>query len=289
MASLQCNDCGSSSTALKFVSCLHTLCVPCVQNSISFDGSIKCPQCLSTTPLPMSVEPLRSLPSVMASGDSVAGDETQGQPVCEECGDDTKATSSCENCKVKMCDAHAGVHPLSKATKGHAVKPLSQVDRASSSAGTATSRSAAQHRCALHTSEFVDGFCVQCNQLLCPKCKQAHLHKKDHQVLDIARAGQKTRDMLADKLASSSSTCDGVITQALNNVQTNIQKLNDQTELASAKVTEFSKLLTEAVVKRENELLAELDDMRSKKTLALEEQQNRVKSVYPRRRVQRIL
>eukprot|EP00117_Sycon_ciliatum_P017758 scpid67952/ scgid16631/ len=87
---------------------------------------------------------------------------------------------------------------------------------------------------------------------------------------------KKTRDMLADKLGSSTSTCDGIITQALSNVQTNIQKLNDQTELASAKVTEFSKLLTEAVVKRENELLAELDDMRSKKMLALEEQQNRL-------------
>ena len=223
----------------------------------------------------MSVEPLRSLPSVVDSGDSVAGDETLGKPMCEECGDDTIATSGCENCQVKMCDAHATSHPLFKATKGHTVKPLSQMERASSSAGS-TSRSATQHRCVLHTSEFVDGFCVQCNQLLCPKCKQAHSHKKDHQVLDIASAGQKTRDMLADKLGSGTSTCDGIISQALNNVQTNIQNLNDQTELASAKVTDFSKRLTEAVVKRENELLAELDDMRSKKMQSLEEQQNRL-------------
>ncbi|XP_065187329.1 E3 ubiquitin-protein ligase TRIM71-like [Sycon ciliatum] len=276
MSSLQCNGCGSSSTALKFVSCLHTLCVPCVQNCISFDGSIKCPRCLSTTPLPMSVEPLRSLPSVVDREDSVAGDDTLEKPMCEECGDDTIATRGCENCQVKMCDAHSTSHPLFKATKGHTVKPLSQVERASSSTGSTSRSAAAQHRCVLHTSEFVDGFCVQCNQLLCPKCKQAHSHKKDHQVLDIASAGQKTRDMLADKLASSSSTCDGIISQALNNVQTNIRKLNDQTELASAKVTDFSKRLTEAVVKRENELLAELDDMRSKKMLSLEEQQYRL-------------
>ena len=273
--SLQCNGCGSSSTALKFVSCLHTLCVPCLQNSISFDGSIKCPKCFSMTPLPVGVEPLRSLPNSVVRGDSVAGDETQGKPLCEECGDDTIASIGCENCQVKMCDVHAASHPLFKATKGHTVKPLSQVERASSSAGS-TSRSAAQHRCALHTSEFVDGFCVQCNQLLCPKCKQAHSHKIDHQVLDIASAGQKTRDMLADELGSSSSTCDGIITQALSNVQTNIQNLNDQTEQASGKVNQFFKLLIEAVENRQNDLLAELDDMRSKKMLSLEEQQNRL-------------
>eukprot|EP00117_Sycon_ciliatum_P030959 scpid106983/ scgid24306/ len=76
---------------------------------------------------------------------------------------------------------------------------------------------------------------------------------------------KKTRDMLADKLGSSTSTCDGVISQALNNVQTNIEKLNNQTEQASAKVTEFSKLLIDSVEKRQNELLAELDDLRYKK------------------------
>ncbi|XP_065187280.1 E3 ubiquitin-protein ligase TRIM71-like [Sycon ciliatum] len=277
MASLKCNGCDSSSTALKFVSCLHTLCETCLQNSISFDGSIKCPKCLSITALPVGVEPLRSLPNVVRRGESVAGDETQGQPVCEECGDDTIATSGCENCQVKMCDVHAGAHPIFKATKGHIVKPLSvsQVEQASSSAGS-TSRSATKHRCVLHTSEFINGFCVQCNQLLCPKCKQAHSHKRDHQVLDIARAGQKTRDLLADKLGSSSSTCDGIISQALSNVQTNIQKLNDQTEQASAKVNQFFKLLIEAVEKRQNDLLAELDDIRSKKTLSLEKQQCRL-------------
>ncbi|XP_065187581.1 E3 ubiquitin-protein ligase TRIM71-like [Sycon ciliatum] len=279
MSSLQCNGCGSSSTALKFVSCLHTLCVPCVQNSISFDGSIKCPKCLATTPLTvtLSVESLRSLPSVLDRGDCVAGEETQGKPMCEECGDDTIASSGCENCQVKMCDVHAAGHPLFKATKGHTVKPLCRGERASSSAlPGSTSKFASQHRCVLHTSEFVVGFCVQCDQLLCPKCKQTHSHRKDHQVLDIATAGQKTRDMLADKLGSSTSPCADVISQALNRVQANIRNLNDQTEQASAKVTEFSKLLTEAVVKRENELLAGLDDMRSKKMLSLEEQQNRL-------------
>ncbi|XP_065187292.1 E3 ubiquitin-protein ligase TRIM33-like isoform X2 [Sycon ciliatum] len=274
-----CSGCGSSSTSLKYISCLHTLCAPCVQNSVSFDGSIKCPKCWSTTPLPMSVEPLRSLPSVVSLGDagySVAGEDTQTTPVCEECGTRTTATSSCENCHVRMCDVHAAGHQLFKANQGHIVKPLSQVKRASSSAGSTSRSAATQHRCVLHTSEFVDGFCVQCNQLLCPKCKQAHSLKKDHQVLDIASAGQKTRDTLADKLGSSTSTCDGVTSQALYNVQTNIEKLNNQTEQASAKVTEFSKLLVEAAEKRQNELLAELDDLRYKKILSLEKQRSRL-------------
>eukprot|EP00117_Sycon_ciliatum_P043461 scpid106982/ scgid31463/ len=192
MSSLNCKCCGSSSTILKFVSCLHTLCVPCLRNNIAFDGSIQCPQCFSRTELRFGLEPLCSLPNAVVDGDSVAGDKRQNTPiVCEECGDDTLATSSCDNCHVKLCDAHAGVHPLNKTTKGHVVKPLSQETSGSSAAGSTSRSAATQHRCVLHTSEFVDGFCVQCDQLLCPKCKQTHSHRKDHQVLDIATAGQK--------------------------------------------------------------------------------------------------
>ncbi|XP_065185824.1 E3 ubiquitin-protein ligase TRIM33-like [Sycon ciliatum] len=288
MSTAQCYGCGSSNTTLnrlKYISCLHTLCVPCVQNSIDFDGSIKCPQCFSSTQLPVGMEPLRSLPSVVLHGNlelSVAGnDESQAISACEECGDDTAATSSCENCHVRMCEAHAGVHSLNKGTKGHIVKPLIRIATSSStmsSCAGSTGRPRGQRnpQCAVHSNEKLDRFCVQCNQILCPRCKLAPSHKHDHQVLDIPSAGQMSRDKLSEKLASCTSESDGVINKVMRNVSRNIEALNEQTECASAKVTDVIKEQVEILKKRESDLFAELDAMRSKKLIPLEKQLNRL-------------
>ena len=283
MPTVQCNGCGSSNTTLKYISCLHTLCVPCVQNNIDFDGSIKCPQCFSSTQLPVGVEPLRSMPSVAVPGNlgSVAGnDECGAKSACEECGDDTPATSSCENCHAKMCKIHAAGHPLSKTSKGHIVKPIDEVSTSSTTCilRGSTMRGAAQHRprCAVHASDILDRFCVQCNQVLCPRCKLPPSHKQDHQVLDIPSAGQMSRDKLSEKLASCTSESEGVLNKAMRNVSKNIEALNEQTECASAKVTGFIKEEIERLKKREADLLTQLDAMRSKKLIPLEKQLNRL-------------
>ena len=285
MSTAPCNGCGSSNTTLKFISCLHKLCVPCVQNNIDYDGSIKCPQCFSSTQLPVGVEPLRSLPSLVLHGNlelsEAVNDESQAISACEECGDDTPATSSCENCQVRMCEAHAGVHSLNKGTKGHIVKPLIRIATSSStmsSCAGSTGRARGQRnpQCALHTNEKLDRFCVQCNQILCPRCKLPPSHKQDHQVLDIPSAGQMSRDKLSEKLASCTSESDGVINKAMRNVRKNIEALNEQTECSSAEVTDFIKEQIERLKKREADLLAELDAMRSKKLIPLEKQLNRL-------------
>ena len=273
---VQCGGCGSSTTTLKFVSCLHALCVPCLQNSLGFDGCIKCPQCLVGTQLHFGrLDPLRSLPNVVQASDTVTGAAADPGEViqnCDECWDGKPATVVCENCNVKFCEHHATAHSMSRSGKGHTVKALSASSTESTSSGS-SSGTVVQHRCALHTNEVLKQFCLDCNQLLCAQCIHTGAHRHDeHKVMDIASAAQNTRDTLSTKLNSCTSECDGVVSSAIETVEKSIRMVHSQTECASEKVSGFFKSLVEAVKKREDSLLTELDQLRLKKLEPLEKQ-----------------
>eukprot|EP00117_Sycon_ciliatum_P025239 scpid81980/ scgid20988/ len=272
---VQCGGCGSSTTTLKFVSCLHALCVPCLQNSLGFDGCVKCPRCSVSTQLHFGLDPLRSLPNVVQASDTMTGaaaGQSQAIQTCDECWDGKPATVGCENCSLKFCEYHGTGHPMCKSGKGHTVKALSASSTESTSSGSSSGR-VVQHRCALHTNEVLKQFCLDCNQLLCTQCIHTGAHRHDeHKVMDIASAAQNTRDTLSTKLSSCTSECDGVVSSAIETVEKNIRMVHSQTEYASEKVSGFFKPLMEAVKKREDSLLTELDELRLKKLEPLEKQ-----------------
>ena len=275
---VQCGACGSSTTALtlKFVSCLHALCVPCLQNSLGFDGCVKCPQCSVSTQLHFGrLDPLRSLPNVVQASDTMTGaaaGQSQAIQTCDECWDGKPGTVGCVNCSLKFCEYHGTGHLMSKSGKGHTVKALSASSTESTNSGSGSGR-VVRHRCALHTNEVLKQFCLDCNQLLCTQCIHTGAHRHDeHKVMDIASAAQNTRDTLSTKLSSCTSEYDGVLSSAIETVEKNIRMVHSQTEFASEKVSGFFKPLMEAVKKREDSLLTELDELRLKKLEPLEKQ-----------------
>eukprot|EP00117_Sycon_ciliatum_P033770 scpid67548/ scgid25913/ Protein wech; Protein dappled len=282
MASVQrCSGCASSEKALKYVACLHALCVPCLQNNMGFDGSITCPHCSRSTPLPVGVEPMRSLPSVVTRGETGVGEDSQANGSCSECWSDSPATAVCENCDMKFCDTHSAGHPLSRSGKNHTVKQLSQPVMQSTGDARSSSQytAARKHRCAMHTNEVVSHYCADCKRIMCARCLQTRPHQQDcHTVMDIAAAASKTRDSLSAKLGSLNSESTGEASSALGQVQRNIQRIHDQTEHASENVVDFFAQIIEAVKKRERDLLAELDCLRSKRILPLEQQQVRLQA-----------
>ncbi|XP_065185894.1 uncharacterized protein LOC135816691 [Sycon ciliatum] len=242
-----------------------------MQNSLGFDGSVKCPLCSVSTQLHFGQDPLRSLPNVVQANDTTGAAAGRGQAIqtCDECWDGKPATVGCENCNGKFCEHHGTGHPMSKSGKGHTVKALSA---SSTNIGSSSGR-VVQHRCALHTNEVLKQFCLDCNQLLCTQCIHTGAHRHDeHKVMDIASAAQNTRETLSTKLSSCTSECDGVVSSAVETVEKNIRMVHSQTEYASEKVSGFFKPLMEAVKKRKDSLLTELDELRLKKLEPLEKQ-----------------
>ena len=90
--------------------------------------------------------------------------------------------------------------------------------------------------------------------------------------MDIPCAALNTRDTLSTKLSSCTANCDGVVKSAIEAVEKNIRMVHSQTEYASERVADFFKPLMEAVKKREDSLLNELDQLRLKKLEPLEKQ-----------------
>ena len=117
---------------------------------------------------------------------------------------------------------------------------------------------------------------------MCARCLRTRPHQQDcHAVMDITAAACKTRDSLSAKpkiLSGLNSESTGIARSAIGQVQRNIQRIHDQTEHESEKVVDFFAQIIEAVKKRECDLLAELDCLRSKRILPLEKQQVRLQT-----------
>ncbi|XP_065187512.1 uncharacterized protein LOC135818114 [Sycon ciliatum] len=267
-----CVSCGGAGRRLKSVSCLHSVCVACLEESIHHDGYIKCPKCFSKTPIPTVAFPLTHLPDSYPKqyGDETGASATNVQVMCDDCADDEHATARCEDCGVNLCSAHAVSHPLFRATRNHKLTSLSAEQQE-----TPSERGSIQHYCAVHPRQVLSRYCVQCNQLACQKCMDAGAHSDTdthHQVLPIEAAAQKMHETVEGNISSCISDSEGVISSALGKVQAEISTVNDDAEFASKEITEQFNLLKEVLEAREKTLLDEVDRQKNGKLVQLEAQ-----------------
>eukprot|EP00117_Sycon_ciliatum_P041098 scpid61124/ scgid30119/ Tripartite motif-containing protein 45 len=279
---LACASCGCDNKRTKLVSCLHAVCLACLDQHIQEAGSIKCPSCQSSTPLAAGCSPVLSLPDSYAT-------ESQNveTPVsCDECDDGEAAAATCLDCDRRFCGLHAQAHSRSKSSRGHTVVTLAE----STDAAPVAAASAAapvdslparqpQHRCALHSSKFLSHFCVECNKLLCQWCidtgtqqqpRSEQQHK--HDPVPIADAAEKMRALVRDNVSACTSSTPGSLETTLEKIRSTIHTLDDQVETASEQAQTFFLALTNAVKARETNVLNELDNLRSPKRVLLESQ-----------------
>ena len=266
-----CVSCGGAGRRLKLVSCLHSVCVACLEENIHRDGYIKCPKCFSKTPVSLAF-PLTHLPDSYPKqhGDETGASATNVQVMCDDCADDEHATARCDDCGVNLCSAHAVSHPLFRATRNHKLTSLSTEQQE-----TPTERGSIQHYCAVHPRQVLSRYCVQCNQLACQKCMDTGAHRDtdtQHQVLSIEAAAQKMRETVEGSISSCISDSEGVISSALGKVHAEISTVNDDAEFASKEITEQFNLLKKVMEAREKTLLDEVDRQKNGKLVQLEAQ-----------------
>ncbi|XP_065187607.1 E3 ubiquitin-protein ligase TRIM45-like [Sycon ciliatum] len=278
-AVLNCVSCGCDRKRVKIVSCLHSVCVVCIERHIEEDGSITCPKCRACTPLQAGCSPVLSLPDSYALVEG-GGAEQKSAVSCDECMDVQAAVWRCATCSSHLCDLHGQAHKRSRATHDHEVLSLdaavTETSATGSTAATATAAASAtqsQHHCALHPSSILTKFCTKCKKLLCERCISTGKHTQ-HQpdLVSISAAAEKMRASVNDLLLSCVSESDGVLESSIEKVQSSIRNLHDQIELASEEAVLFFRSLVEAIQKRETSVLNELDDLRSQALGPLEKQ-----------------
>ncbi|XP_065186064.1 E3 ubiquitin-protein ligase TRIM45-like [Sycon ciliatum] len=268
---LCCASCGSKARRLKLVSCLHAICIACLEKLVTFDGRVHCPKCFAKTPTPRS--PASSLPDNYPKPTTPGQSASSSEPepvLCDDCAEDEPATARCVNCGVNLCETHAASHPLFRATRNHKVASLTAEQEKNAPRTTKL-----QHYCAFHPTQVLSNYCVPCDQLACQQCLDTGAHSKPeqkHQLVPIQNAVQEMRQTVDTNFSSCLPDGDRLISTALDKVKKEMDCVNEAAEYASEEITEQFKQLKIALDAREQTLLEEVDQLRNKKLTLLESQ-----------------
>ena len=275
MVARKCVSCTASPNELKVLRCMHTACSSCVTRLVDLDNTVECPQCKFITPSPGAGKPQSTtLPAVYNKQSASDGGEiprvdgeTDNGGGCEECTDDTPATSSCTDCQADLCSAHAETHPRVKKTRGHKVGPKKSSASAPKVGGTPKSSS----RCSLHTAEELTHFCKRCLDLSCALCLKRKVHA-DHpnDLLSITEAADNARKECDKTCANTGDGCHAKLAAKLQSLQEGQDDIRRQSEAVSRDISAAFEEKISLLKRRESQLLAEVDKLCWKKLEPLE-------------------
>ena len=291
----------------RFLNCLHVICVSCLQENVTPEGSIECCICKELTEqrfpaLALSKQLFPSHSVTLAeradneyrfagnTGRSVelldAGGETKTW--CDFCEDANgvkrRATHACNECDgALLCDEHVEEHGKIRVFRRHEVKPLSTL----SSAGEGGHSAKVSH-CPLHAKQELSSACKTCCVPVCQQCLvRGH---EQHDVVSLSERAKYLQEGLLKKFGGSGeSTADASqSTGSLNTCLTfnvehmiglaeeEMSTINDEATDASQVISDTFDTVKKLVQKGEADLLDSVDAVRWKQQRSLEEKLQRL-------------
>ena len=261
-----CVSCDGALRRPKLLSCLHSVCSPCVSNIARDSSSVSCTKCGQTTQL-RSV--MFALPNdcISLSTSSIGRQRGGSSRVrhCDECADDCDATAVCSDCGLALCEIHARAHPISLRSRNHVVRALSECPLPEQRPAP---------RCPLHPNETLSLYCEVCSTSFCPRCREAGAHGGDgHRITEAGEAAELVREKLN---ALRSVVTDGQrvtsLSTAISEVADTIVSLNAAAEASSAEISQTVDSLVAALRRQERKLLDKLEELRWQKLQPLQAQ-----------------
>ena len=196
----------------KLLHCSHIMCVGCLKDSITRDGSVRCLLCpdAPTKSRVSGVDLIKQLiscsqylypnesaevslksdatstgsgcaASTFSSADNGASSAAQSTLYCNACDENDvtiEASHQCVDCDgLPLCEKHAERHPKTRLNAGHHVTLCTS-----------------QERCLLHPRYDIIAFCRTCDDTLCPQCQ--HTSHGDHDVIDLRTAVEEKHSHL---------------------------------------------------------------------------------------------
>ncbi|XP_067875912.1 E3 ubiquitin-protein ligase TRIM56-like [Heterodontus francisci] len=223
---LNCKICLNTFKHPKMLPCLHTYCQGCLENVISFDRKIRCPECREVVDLRDGVSKLKTNFHINSLLDIFQSPEKK-EVMCSLCPPEWKskncAVVRCLGCTNYMCqscgDGHRSAHPTHKI-----------VDVSSSSPGESDAEMMMKQKicCQIHPKDPVSTYCKTCGRVICFKCSSRSCTK--HKLLAMHAAAESMKPA-AKKL----------IERLRTDIQSLAQQEDDLNEaMVRVKVTEHS-------------------------------------------------
>ena len=265
----------------KLLQCFHVFCEGCLQALLARNSQqqqVDCPNCRQPTPLPENGVPgLRGAFLVHHLFDIHDTLEKVSAPAKAQCQKCKKRESSCycRTCKF-ICEKCKDVHLEWEDFASHEIISLEQL---TTNVMNHVSPAKKELPCPSHPEKQVDLYCETCEEMICRDCI-VRVHR-DHQY-DLVRAAFPKHRLEIEASLEPVQAQLASVNKALEGLDILCTTINDQRQSLKTKVQSTIRQIHQALEKREEELVSEIDQMANQKLKTTAAQRDQLELVATR-------
>ncbi|XP_028392155.1 tripartite motif-containing protein 45-like [Dendronephthya gigantea] len=258
---IQCKICKKRYEDPKILSCLHTFCKACLEESLeTHNGVLYCPVCpaeMNSTDM-SDVNKLQSNFMISNLLEAIDLKRGLGSKLCNSCEEGVSATSRCFECSDFLCGNCVEAHKRVRFTKNHRIVAIKNLG-ADSMVKTPT--------CATHVQEAVKMYCKRCKK---PVCRSCLLNEHDeHLLVSLKEAVEETKPKLNTLLVATRARIP-ILQRKLKGVHASKEKLETKVDEVIKEIQATSARILMAVKRREKDLYKMLRRIHDQKSDDLE-------------------
>lgn len=260
-----CSLCQSLYTDPRFLDCLHTFCLGCLEKQgLKPHQIIECPKCRQPTPLrEKGVNGLMQNSAMLTQVQEIQ----DGWRNCDNC-DDTPTVGSlyCSQCDAHLCKPCSDQLHTQKVNRNHHVVHTMHKGR------FRKPPSCAQH--GPHEFEPLSYYCMECAIAVCSHCliKGKHIGHHSIELNQAAHAGKVKLDHMIGGIKEKASALQDSIANLDALVHTSDEQMTQQLQIVDEKFDEMHK----ALAKRKQEVMEQVKNGRDQRIDQLRQQQGNI-------------
>ena len=220
----------------RLLSCGHTFCTPCLQK-LSAGKTVNCPKCRSPTRLPPAgVQALSKNTDINKMREREQELSARNETFCQMCKNrDAEVEFSCTSCSKRLiCQECYNKHKRIPALKTHNVLPIEETLPAEQT----------HENCTEH-GEFLEYFCLQCEEAICVTCTCDPQHEEHcYQTVDF-KTGLKELKALMNRVCEEIKQNANKVEECAEILKQETDSIKEYKETLSAKCEEMETILNQ--------------------------------------------
>ena len=278
---LTCPICLEQFTDPKLLQCFHVFCEKClkpVARQTPQGQVVECPNCRQPTSLPQKGVPgLQGAFLIHHLFDIQDILKKVSSPADTKCGncEEQEPTCYCQTCGF-LCDTCKRMHLKWKGFSSHEIVSLSQLTKDVTNLVPPVQKVL---QCSKHPAKELDLYCETCKEVICRDCiLKVH---RDHQYDLATDAFPQQKNALIASVEPAEQQLASV-NKALEGLDTLCGDITNQRQALERKIKARIQLIHEALKVRQEELIAQLDQMTQQKLKNVAAQQDQLELVATR-------